>query len=227
MDVSDVDLLQFERPLVERGEVVVGVDEVGRGALAGPITVGALVVTSTSPPPRGLNDSKLLTRQQREALVDPLSEWARDWSLGSASAEEIDRWGLRLALAVAATRALDSLSLAPTYALLDGPINLLNAPSDISFGVEFAPALTYANLPATTLVKGDQRSAAIAGASVLAKVSRDRWMSDLAEEYPEFGWAANKGYGARGHLSALREHGPTREHRKSWKLPQMQSPEAP
>ncbi|MHB1209325.1 MAG: ribonuclease HII [Acidimicrobiales bacterium] len=227
MDVADVDLLQFERPLVHRGEVVVGVDEVGRGALAGPVTVGVLVVTSDSPPPRGLNDSKLLTRLQREALVNPLTAWARDWSIGSSSAEEIDKWGLRMALAVAATRALDALSITPTYALLDGPINLLNAPGDIAFGAEIPPPLKYRSLPALSLVKGDRRSATIAGASVLAKVSRDKWMSSLAESYPEFGWGTNKGYGAEAHLAALRTLGATPEHRKSWKLPQMLSPEAP
>lgn len=226
MDGQNIDLLQFERPLVVRGEVVVGVDEVGRGALAGPITVGALVVVSDAPPPRGLNDSKLLTRSQREALVEPLTTWAESWSLGSASASEIDMWGLRVALAVAATRALDGLTLAPSYALLDGPLNILSAPGDMKMGVEPPPELKYRALPAMTLVKGDQRSASIAGAAVLAKVSRDAWMSDLGDSYPDFEWGRNKGYGAGAHLAALRRHGPTPEHRKSWNLPGKQGPGA-
>ncbi|MHB1087791.1 MAG: ribonuclease HII [Acidimicrobiales bacterium] len=227
MDVGEVDLLEFERQLVHRGEVVVGVDEVGRGALAGPLTVGALVVRSDAPAPRGLKDSKLLTRAQREALVEPLTTWAEDWALGTASAREIDMWGLRVALAVAATRALDALRVAPTYALLDGPVNLLTASTDVKLGVELPPPLTYRALPAMTLVKGDQRSAAIAGAAVLAKVSRDEWMRGLAELYPEFEWGSNKGYGAEAHMAALRRHGPTPEHRKTWKLPEMLGSAAP
>ena len=92
-------MLGVERPLLERGEVVVGIDEVGRGALAGPLTVGAVVLTCCDSPPETLNDSKLLSATRREALVEPLEQWAADWSLGSVSASEIDGWGLRLALA--------------------------------------------------------------------------------------------------------------------------------
>ncbi len=227
MDERATDLLEFERPLVQRGEVVVGLDEVGRGALAGPITVGALVVTRDTPPPPGLNDSKLLTPSQREKLNDPLKAWASDWSLGSASAYEIDSWGLRLALAVAATRALDGLRVRPTYALLDGSFNLLTSPMDVGFGVEPPPPLTYSRLPFAALIKGDRRSAAIAGAAVLAKVSRDQWMRELGEHFPQFQWGANKGYGAAAHLDALRRLGPTCEHRKSWKLPERIGLEAP
>ncbi len=104
------DLLAYERALVKRGEVVVGIDEVGRGALAGPLTVGAVVVTHATRPPEGLTDSKLLTPAERESLVAPLESWASDWSLGSASSQEIDRWGLRVALAVAANRAMAGLT---------------------------------------------------------------------------------------------------------------------
>ena len=119
------DFLQFERPLLERGEIVVGLDEVGRGALAGPLTVGAVVLSSLREPPEGLNDSKLLSRRRREDLQIPLREWCDDWSLGSVSAREIDEWGIRVAQAVASTRALQGLRVAPTYALVDGPINFL------------------------------------------------------------------------------------------------------
>ena len=224
--VPESDLLAFERPLVSRGEVVVGVDEVGRGALAGPVTVGALVITSDAQPPAGLNDSKLLTRSQRERLVEPLQEWATDWSLGSASAREIDEWGLRLALAIAATRALDGLKVRPTYALLDGSFNLLDAPMSFGFATTMAPELSYARLPCTTLIKGDRRSASIAGAAVLAKVARDRTMREMSEHFPQFEWGSNKGYGATVHLEALRRHGPTVEHRKTWKLPASSGPEA-
>ena len=215
------DLLVHERALLERGEIVVGIDEVGRGALAGPMVLGAVVVTGTSPPPASLNDSKLLTPRQREALVEPLEEWAADWSLGSVSAKEIDAWGLRLALAVAATRALDALRIRPSVALIDGSFNLLRAPQDVLFDAEPAPVLSYHSMAATTLVKGDQRCASIAAASVLAKVHRDRIMVELGRHYVDYGWSSNKGYGAKMHLDAIRRLGQTTHHRHSWQLPEM------
>jgi ribonuclease HII len=219
----EVDLLRYERPLVARGEVVVGIDEVGRGALAGPLTVGAVVIVDTTPPPAALDDSKVLTPAIREALVKPLESWAAEWSLGSVSAHEIDAWGLRLALAVAATRALGGLRLVPSHALIDGSFNLLSAPLDIGFGVEPPPELMYARLPCTTIVKGDRVSAAIAAASVLAKVSRDQHMTRLHEDSPCYGWSSNKGYGAPEHLDAIRVHGTTIQHRRTWRLPEMRT----
>ena len=227
MSLAAVDLLRHERELLARGEVVVGVDEVGRGALAGPLTVGAVVITSLTPPPQRLTDSKLLTSVQREALETPLREWALDWSLGSVSSSEIDEWGLRLALAVAATRALDGLVVRPTFALLDGLFNLLRAPLDVPFGAAPPPKLAYADLAHETVVKGDARCATIAAASVLAKVQRDRVMVELDRQFGAFDWARNKGYGAPGHLAALRRHGPTDQHRTSWKLPSKDGPSVP
>ncbi|HEY5266490.1 MAG TPA: ribonuclease HII [Acidimicrobiales bacterium] len=218
MSVPALDLLAFERPLLSRGEVVVGLDEVGRGALAGPMTVGAVVITEDARPPVGLTDSKALTPKRREALVEPLERWAGDWSLGSVSAIEIDRWGLRLALAVAATRALDGLRLVPTFALIDGSFNLLNAPLRFSDDHLDPPTLHYADLAHTTIIKGDSRSGTIAAASVLAKVQRDRTMKHLALEFPEYGWDANKGYGAPRHLAALVNEGPCGQHRMTWRL---------
>lgn len=217
------DLFSFERKLVARGEVVVGLDEVGRGALAGPLTVGAVVVCTATPPPKGLDDSKALSDARRRALIGPLEGWAADWSLGSASPAEIDQWGMRLALAVAATRALDALTARPTHALIDGSFNLLRAPLDVAFGVEAPPRLDYAGLPATTIVRGDSRCASIAAASVLAKVARDETMIALGEQFPEYGWAANKGYGAAEHLAALRRSGATIHHRRSWNLPEHEA----
>jgi ribonuclease HII len=214
------DLLVHERALLDQGEIVVGIDEVGRGALAGPMILGAVVLTGTAPPPESLNDSKLLTRLQREALVEPLESWAADWSLGSVSAAEIDAWGLRLALAVAATRALDGLRVRPSVALIDGSFNLLRAPQNIRFGVKRAPRLTYHAMAATTFVKGDRRCASIAAASVLAKVHRDRLMADLDRDFNDYGWSSNKGYGAKVHLEAIRRLGQTVHHRHSWHLPE-------
>jgi len=222
MTLETNDLLAFERPLIARGEIVVGLDEVGRGALAGPLTVGAVVITEITNPPPALTDSKLLTASRREGLQEPIKQWASAWSLGSVSSEEIDEWGLRLALAVAATRSVQGLDVVPTHALIDGSFNLLDAPVDVKFGSSPAPELLYSKLPHTTIVKGDQKSATIAGASVLAKVSRDAFMTELSEEFPAYGWAGNKGYGAAGHLNALSEFGATVYHRRSWNLPEFQ-----
>jgi ribonuclease HII len=215
------DLLVHERAFLDRGEIVVGIDEVGRGALAGPMIVGAVVLTGATAPPESLNDSKLLTRLQREALVAPLEGWAADWSLGSVSAAEIDAWGLRLALAVAATRALDALRVRPSVALIDGSFNLLRAPQNIRFGVKRAPRLRYHAMTATTLVKGDQCCASIAAASVLAKVHRDRLMVELDRDFNDYGWSSNKGYGAKVHMAAIRRLGQTVHHRHSWQLPEQ------
>ncbi len=212
------DLLAYERALVKRGEVVVGLDEVGRGALAGPITVGAVVITHAARPPKGLTDSKMLSPAERESLVAPLESWASDWSLGSATSVEIDRWGLRVALAVAANRAMGGLSIAPTHALIDGPFNLLDAPLRLDDELLEVPELPYATITHTTLIKGDARSATIAAASVLAKVHRDRAMVGLSGEYPIYGWDANKGYGVPQHLAALVDEGPCCHHRLTWKL---------
>lgn len=217
------DLLEFERVLLDRGEVVVGIDEVGRGALAGPLTVGAVVMREELTPPEGLNDSKLLTPARRTSLVDPLTRWASEWSLGSVSAQEIDEWGLRLALAVAATRALNGLSSSPTHALIDGSFNLLRSPLNVRLGASVPPTLRYGELPVTTIVKGDQRCATIAAAAVLAKVHRDAFMVSLHEEFREYQWARNKGYGAPEHLEALRKRGASEHHRRSWNLPQETS----
>ena len=210
--------MAFERPLLAGGAVVAGVDEVGRGALAGPLTVGVVVVSAASPP-TGLDDSKRLTARQRDALEAPLVDWALDWALGSVGASEIDRWGLRLALAVAATRALDALTVMPTHVLVDGSFNLLTAPLAVPLGGDPPPSLRYENLAHTTIVKGDRQSAAISAAAVLAKVHRDRWMAELHDLHPEYDWASNKGYGSPQHLAALREHGPCAEHRRTWNLP--------
>jgi ribonuclease HII len=209
----------MERAAIGAGRVVVGVDEVGRGALAGPLTVGAVVLTGDAPPPPGLADSKTLSAAQREALVEPITTWAAAWSLGWSSAEEIDQWGLRTALAVAATRALAGLATRPDLCLVDGTVNLLRARLEHGVDVPSPPPLAYATLDCRPVVRGDGACASIAAASVLAKVSRDRLMVDLDQAHPAFGWRRNKGYGAPEHLAALRRIGPTDLHRRSWRLP--------
>jgi ribonuclease HII len=211
--------MEFEAEMLVRGPVV-GIDEVGRGALAGPLMVGAVVVDCIRAAPRGLADSKALTTIQRERLVPFIEEWARDVAVGVATAEEIDAWGLRMALAVATDRALSALSVCPSGALIDGPLNLLRPPSILSFGDE-APTLAWSALPVLTIVKGDQRAATISAAAILAKVRRDALMRELHGEAPIYGWRANKGYGSLEHRRALAEHGPTRWHRQSWSLPEI------
>ncbi|MFI5035909.1 MAG: ribonuclease HII, partial [Acidimicrobiales bacterium] len=195
------------------------VDEVGRGALAGPLTVGAVVVTDDAPPPTGLADSKALTPAQREALVEPIRAWASAWSLGWASAEEVDQWGLRTALAVAATRALANLPTDPDLCLIDGAVNLLRAAVDQPPGRPAPPALAFATLDCRPIVRGDGACASIAAASVLAKVARDDAMVLLDRDHPAYGWARNKGYGVPEHLAALARLGPTELHRRTWRLP--------
>ena len=212
------DLMARERALLAAGHVVVGVDEVGRGALAGPVCVGAVVLERATEPPRGLTDSKRLSPGRRRALVGPLVEWAGAWSLGSASAAEVDTWGMSAALAVAAGRALDGLATRPTHALVDGPWNLLRMPRDVALGAP-PPASRAEGLEATPVVRGDLHCASIAAAAVLAKVWRDDLMAALAAEWPDYGWAHNKGYGTPDHLEALRRLGPTPLHRVSWRLP--------
>ena len=221
MTMDARDLLSFERDLVARGEVVVGIDEVGRGALAGPMLVGAVTVRTCDEPPEGLDDSKRLSHAQRVSLVDPLRSWALEWSLGVVSVGEIDEWGIRLALAVGATRALERFVNAPTHALVDGPLNLLSAERAFrGEAVTTCPRFTFEDLPVTTIVDGDQRSAAIAAAAVLAKVERDSMMVELDRECSDYGWDRNKGYGVPEHLEAIRRIGVSVHHRISWNLPE-------
>lgn len=212
------DWMAFERPLVDDGQTVAGIDEVGRGALAGPVAVGVVVVQSPLPPPGGLNDSKLLSAAQRRALVEPLHAWAADVAVAFTSAAEVDTWGIRAAIALAAHRALRQLRVPPTFLLLDGRDDLLEPRP---WAATERPA-DWSHLPHARLVHGDRRSATIAAAAVLAKVARDRLMHQLAPAFPDFGWSSNVGYGSSGHLAALRELGPTVLHRRSWNLPRGQ-----
>ncbi len=209
------DWMAYERPLVADGQTVAGIDEVGRGALAGPVAVGVVVVRSPAPPPPGLDDSKLLRAPQRLALVEPLRAWAADAAVAFTSAAEIDTWGIRAAISLAADRALRRLRVAPTFLLLDGRDDLLE-PRPWASG---NPRADWSQLPHARLVHGDRRSATIAGAAVLAKVARDRLMHQLAPAFPDFGWSSNVGYGSSSHLAALRALGPSVLHRRSWNLP--------
>jgi len=184
--------------------------------------VGAVVLDELRDAPVGLADSKALSAKQREALVPLIERWASAVAVGTASAREIDEWGLRVALAVATDRALCALTLAPRSALIDGPLNLLRMPSAMNLG-DAPPSMAWAELPVVTIVKGDQRCATISAAAIVAKVRRDALMRELHETSPLYGWYSNKGYGSLGHRRALARYGATTWHRRSWALPALGS----
>jgi ribonuclease HII len=235
--------LREERRLLRAGHrLVAAIDEVGRGALAGPVSVGVVVVDAgTRSAPAGVRDSKLLTPQARRAIAPRLRRWAPMYAVGHASSQEIDRVGIIAALRLAACRALGSLPVRPDCALLDGSHNWLSLPLPVVPPIEQAglfeleevdlvridvapadlPEVRPEFLPATvvTQVKADMRCAAVAAASVLAKVERDAIMVELAQQYPDYGWHLNKGYSAPEHISALGRVGPCDLHRRSWNLP--------
>lgn len=205
----------LETELALHGEghrYVIGCDEVGRGAIAGPVAVGlALVDVSIGPFPEGLRDSKLLSEKRREFLAPLTARWALHTSVGLASASEVDVLGLSAALGLAGKRALVALHksgarIRESIVLLDGSFDWLN------------PALSS---PVTirTRVKADRDCASVAAASVVAKVHRDRLMIEADARTPGYGWAGNKGYGSAGHFAALAELGPTDLHRHTWLKP--------
>lgn len=203
--------LAVERALLGRTGCVIGVDEVGRGAIAGPLAVGACAVTAASleqDAPAGLRDSKLLTPARREALAPDVASWAFATGIGWASAAEIDEFGITQCLAAAAMRALASLweqgvPVDTAAVLLDGSHDwlspLLSAPLDV-----------------TVRAKADRDCTSVAAASVIAKVARDARMRELSASFPAYDWAKNKGYGSAAHRDAVREHGPCAEHRHTW-----------
>jgi ribonuclease HII len=219
--------LRVERGLLRTGHLLVcGCDEVGRGALGGPVSVGVVLLDAgVRRVPGGVRDSKLLTPAAREALVPRIHRWVLAHAVGHASAAEIDSWGLLAALRLAGHRALAALPVRPDLLLLDGNHDYLSvrpAAPDGGLDAEPRPGPTglLAELPpVATLVKADLRCASVAAASVLAKTARDAIMRTMALEHPHYGWAQNKAYATPLHLRALREHGPCEQHRRSWRLP--------
>jgi ribonuclease HII len=178
-------------------EAVVGVDEVGRGAWAGPISVGAAVVPKNSRVYK-IRDSKMLTESEREALFDRVADWCVAWSVGHASHEECDELGMSAAQRLAAHRALAGLDLRPDRVLVDGKWDFVGGGQT------------------TQIVRGDATTVSISAASVLAKVTRDRIMRAEAAHYPAFNFEGNKGYPCPTHKAALQAWGPTTLHRRSW-----------
>lgn len=232
--------LRFERTLLRDGVVHLAcADEVGRGALSGPVTVGVVVISaSTKTAPQGVRDSKLLTSEARERLAPKVRRWAHCHAVGHASPAEIDAFGIIAALRLAGHRALAQLTVVPDAVLLDGNHDYLSPPvQQALFGVASAelgiPAVgddAVAGLagpvrvpPVTTMIKADMKCAGVAAASILAKTERDGLMRQLHEEFPAYLWAENKGYSAPAHIEALAAHGPSIHHRRSWSLPGVAS----
>lgn len=273
--------LDLERSLAAQGyDLIAGFDEVGRGALAGPVMVGCAAIWARDLEPLdgddavelsgrtylgvpdGVADSKMLTEHRREAIFDELRDWCAAYAIGQASNTEIDEWGITYALGVAALRALSQVerelglrlggglaarkaSMESTGEIVEGRpgdsvgesigncgesvralpkvAGILDGPSDYitkALNTFDAPDVP---IPAdiTTKVKGDQHCATVATAAVIAKVTRDRLMVDLAQSnpcYAAYEWAHNKGYGSAAHRTAIAEHGPTPLHRVSWHL---------
>ncbi|QAY70547.1 ribonuclease HII [Xylanimonas protaetiae] len=217
--------LRTERALISSGaRLVAGMDEVGRGALAGPVSVGVVVVdVATRTAPKGVADSKLLTPAAREALVPHLQRWPVAWAVGHAGPAEIDAHGIIAALRLAGRRALSQVRRVcgdVDVVLLDGSHDWLTRSQVDLFE---ATDLDVAGAPETdpavrTMVKADLQCASVAAASVLAKVERDLLLTRLARQYPAYAWDQNKGYSAPAHLEALRRHGTTPQHRRSWNL---------
>lgn len=226
--LGDGPTLDLERDLASKGfDLIIGCDEVGRGALAGPVMVGAAALWARAldgaTVPEGLRDSKLLTPHRREALVDPLRAWCAAVEVGSAGNAEIDDWGISHALGVAALRAMARVedALGDTGPLrvgviLDGPFDYITAARDSFDAPDSRHPFTV-----TTMVKADMRCAVVSAASVVAKVTRDALMDDLSRSDPSYApyrWESNKGYGSAAHREAIARLGPTSWHRTSWHL---------
>ncbi|MFC5369854.1 ribonuclease HII [Arcanobacterium bovis] len=205
--------------------ILAGVDEVGRGSLAGPASVGIALIDSTTTDsfPDKLRDSKLLSPAVRQSLVEPTREWVLAAAVGHSTVEEINKWGIVAGLRAAAKRAVDELYAQGFHidaVLLDGSHDWWTSDG---FGALFDAVPQLPDVPVRTVVKGDAQCAVVAGASVLAKVSRDSLMESLAQEFPQYDWGSNKGYSSPKHVEALKEFGASIYHRTAWKLPGISS----
>ena len=219
--------LDWERELAAQGfQAVAGCDEVGRGSLAGPVSVGVVIIhPETAVELPGVKDSKLLRIPVREALVPAIIDWAAASAVGHASALEIDALGLVAALRLAGTRAMAqaAASVIPDFVILDGNQDWLSVPQQGDLDLFSVPEPEEQEPVAApwriqTRIKADMTCLSVAAASVLAKVERDGIMAGLAQEFPAFGWDSNMGYGTPAHKAAIAELGATDHHRKTWRL---------
>ena len=190
-------LFEFDAQVRTHAAVICGVDEAGRGPLAGDVYAAAVILRPDALI-AGLNDSKKITEARREDMVPEIKEKALAWAIASATVEEIEQMNILQAAMLAMQRAVEQLSVAPALALIDG---------------NRAPAL---QIPVQTLIGGDAKSASIAAASVLAKTARDASLRELDEQYPMYGFAKHKGYGTKAHYEAIRQYGLCPAHRPSF-----------
>ena len=189
---------EIEKKAYDKGfKYVCGVDEAGRGPLAGPVCAAAVILPEDCEI-EGLNDSKKLSEKKREALYDIIISKALAYSVCYGTVEEIEQYNILNATLLAMNRAIESLKISADYALVDGN----RVPKEIK-------------IPCETVVKGDAKSASIAAASILAKVTRDRLLLEYDSKYPEYGFKNHKGYGTAAHYAAIKEYGPTPVHRLS------------
>ena len=195
--METADLYEYERALAGGRIPFCGVDEAGRGPLAGPVCAAAVILPENLRIP-GLDDSKKLTAKKRDALYDAIVEGALSFAVAFAAVEEIEALNIKGATYLAMARALEELDPRPVLALVDG-----NDKNELP-------------IPAVKVVHGDGLCASIAAASILAKVTRDRYMTELDAMYPQYGFAAHKGYGTKAHYAALREFGPSPVHRPTY-----------
>ncbi len=197
--VSGIGLVFEQQAWNDGFKVIAGLDEVGRGCIAGPVVAAACILDSSKPLPEGLNDSKKVTESSRDEIAAQLKENCIAYSIGQIEADEIDRINILKATKQAMLNAIATLSPSPDFLLID------------------ALYLKRSPLPQRSIIKGDSISASIAAASILAKTYRDDLMKAYDAEFPQYGFAAHKGYGCSSHYDAIREHGPCPLHRMSFK----------
>lgn len=201
--------LERESELLERGfDFIISLDEVGRGAIAGPVMVGAAVFDrALGVAPEGIKDSKLVSEKKRPVVTEAIKGWLEIWSVGHSSAQEVDQYGITHALGRAAVRAVSDIAktrdLSRAVVLLDGHHDWLS------------PVMAEP-IPVVTQVKADRDCLSVAASSLLAKVTRDQVMIDADEQFPGYGFAGHKGYGAKTHFEAIEELGPCSLHRLTW-----------
>ena len=193
--------LEIESELLAKHDVIIGIDEVGRGALAGPVAAGAFFLTAEmlDSMPQRLRDSKLVPESQRLGLRDEVAIWG-EARVGFSSAVSIDQAGIMAALKNAVLQTLHSVEYSNPVILLDGSHNFLGE----------------LDLPVVLRTKADRDCGSVAAAAISAKVARDQLMITLSKKHPEFGWDENKGYASKSHIAAIQSLGPSSEHRKSW-----------
>lgn len=201
-----------------KGKIILGMDEVGRGCLAGPLVVGCVVLNGDTFID-GLNDSKKLTKKKRETILKSIKREAKDCSLYYISAKKIDEFGISKSLELAYSLALSEINVIPDFILIDGNINFLKNVINkdarkISFDLDVK---RFENVPIITIIKGDGKISAISAASILAKQSRDHYMELVSDIYPEYGFSDHVGYGTKKHLDAIKEKGILDIHRRSFR----------